>query len=630
MFILLKGALMEVYADVVGKKVPIRLMEYAEKDVFMDFNNFLRENYCSYDDGLKSRYCALKDFREIKYVLEKEGYSIEMSSELQKELDKITPSKQTRLVRRVVDQSVLKDGVELYDYQLEDVNFFVQRNRSGNFNDTGLGKTITAITTMSHFFHTGEIEKAFIFVMGSLCYNWKREILMFSRLFEEDNILIVDNKTKLTILDEHTDKKIYIVPYNLAPTIFCNHCERVTGGKVGLFESKKRCRCNKMRVDLKKKLGVQSEMMMICDESQVVMNPKAVTTKVLDSHKNCFEYRHIMTATPYPTGVEQLYAQVRMLDDSILGMTYSHFCRFIANQQGNEYDRDAIVSYNADNISKVIDKVYWWAVKRMKKDIPWFDKNKSIDTIYAGLTAEHQHLYHAFCNHNFQLIKSEYNSEVVASVIVNKFPYISQMLDFPPMLLGKVDLPTALEKKLESFDFNKSGKVLILDDLLKKHMDAGEKVVVADWRPALLDFLAMKYSSHGTEVMHGEQEIPKGMKMNEYRQNIVDRFNDPDSGVNILFVSSIVAGAGFNMNAVCKNLIFFNLSFHALHYMQMQDRIYRITNQHDVNVKVLVYDRTIDLKRYRININREKLNNNLHKNKLMTQDEFKKLFEGVI
>jgi hypothetical protein len=72
-----------------------------------------------------------------------------------------------------------------------------------------------------------------------------------------------------------------------------------------------------------------------------------------------------------------------------------------------------------------------------------------------------------------------------------------------------------------------------------------------------------------------------------------------------------------------------SLSWNSADFQQTQDRIYRIINEKDVNIKIFVYDKTLDMKRLRMALNREKLNQGVHKNTVLTKEEYKKLFEGI-
>jgi SNF2 family DNA or RNA helicase len=73
------------------------------------------------------------------------------------------------------DKIVLKDGKDLYGYQVKGVKFAEESGFNCLIADqTGLGKTIQAVAIMN--LHWGELKPFLIVCKGSLVYQWRRHI----------------------------------------------------------------------------------------------------------------------------------------------------------------------------------------------------------------------------------------------------------------------------------------------------------------------------------------------------------------------------------------------------------------------------------------------------------------------
>ena len=626
----------EIQAELKNNKIYFYLSEYLPLDVFSDYNKIMHKLYAQWNKEDKRWTCKLNQFKAISIGLDNESWMVIPSKKVLEKLNELEKGCETKTFRQSFDKSCLNNGIELFDYQLEDINFLVQQNRSYNFNDFGCGKSLSGTALFSFFYMKGFIEKIFYFTKAGLSLDIKRKILKFSNQFKDEDIIICDNDNKLKLFEEYKDKKLFIIGYEFIPYVFCNYCSKMKKGvrsgksKNKLSDSKKNCRCKKPNLDLKEKLNVNGNMMLICDESHKVMNPDGVWYKLLNNHKEYFEFRHMMSATPNPNRYEQKWSQINLLDESIINLDYKAFCSYISKEQGDEYSNTKIIEYDAEKISKIEDKLKGWGVRRLKSDIKWFTKKKIVDDpIYIELTKEQRELYNLFCNYEFSLLKQE--KEVVYEVdILNKFPYMSQIIDYPMMLRDKIN-SEEIKKLIDKIDFSKTGKMLMLKDMIDDLMSVNEKVIVVDWRPSTLNYMNdyFRKKGYGCEVLHGENEIPKGVDKRVYRQQIIDKFNDKNSDLKILFLSSLVGGAGFDLQYACRNMIINTLSFDAENYMQMCDRIFRIINEWDVRIRMLIYANTLDEKRLRMSLNREKLNNNVSKNNILSKEEYQQLFMGL-
>lgn len=180
---------------------------------------------------------------------------------------------------------------ECLAYALEDgVNNF------GLFHEAGTGKSGTATYILRHLYQrVGHLRKTLIFSPIVTLVNWKNEIHKFSRVKNED-VIVLNKKTgaaKLNQLIRATrDQDGYL---SLAKIIICNY-EVVQSAKL-----------------YKALLDWQPEIL-VCDESHRVKSPQGVRSKLVCQLADRAKHRYILTGTPILKNSQDIFFQYRIMD----------------------------------------------------------------------------------------------------------------------------------------------------------------------------------------------------------------------------------------------------------------------------------------------------------------------------
>jgi superfamily II DNA or RNA helicase len=546
----------------------------------------------------------------LKYENLKHTYSIEDHQKVISEKHKQSELKIFR--KEQFDPYVLRDGVKLFPFQEDDIKLAVKRNRNFLFHEPGLGKTLEAISIFSHYYFKHHIEAIFILSELPLMYHWRKEFLTYSKLFTPDDIIMIDNENKLDFR-KHLDKKIFIIAHHILQDIVLDLANKNLKKRDGTKSKKSDIRWGKISTDLSLYFKNQN-LGLIIDECHRFKNPKSVLTKSVISSINSFDYRTLMSATPFITRFEDLYSQAQILDPGIFPQTYESFKIDISSEIGRTfkiripgggikeikapYD---IIKRNPFTIEKYSEVLSNYVLKRRKQDIPELKAKQIVEEIYLQFPKNYRKIYDSIKEYEISVIKGEVLHEDVSQ----SFPYLTQFLDNPFLLQGKIIEKDTDIQDIYKLKIDNDPKIKYLDAFLDSHInDLETKVVVYDIHPKTLEMLNDRYKdNYKSYALHGESKYTR-----EEKNNIIEKFNDKDSDCKVLFLSFITSSSGLNLNTACNNLVVYSMPNAPMLWKQGMDRIYRVNNVLDAYVFVLLYDRTYDNERFDSIIKRTEFN----------------------
>jgi len=135
----------------------------------------------------------------------------------------------------------------------------------------------------------------------------------------------------------------------------------------------------------------------------------------------------------------------------------------------------------------------------------------------------------------------------------------------------------------------KSGKMKVLDQLLKALLERGHKVLIFSQMTRMLDILGdyLSYKKFTFSRLDGTMSF-------EDRQANIDQFNETDE-TNVFLLSTRAGGLGINLTAA-DTVIIFDSDWNPQQDLQAQDRCHRIGQTRPVVVYRLVTAKTIDEK----------------------------------
>lgn len=574
----------------------IKCDRYLDKSDWSLISNNLKSLYIFYDKDLNGwKIKKQNSWENILYIEKVLGYKI---NRMGIEIQKYNSIPQETIFERKssFDPSSIK--VNLFDYQKEDVEWALKRNRAFIASDPGVGKTIEAISIFSSLYNNKKIDGIFIVVKNNLTFHWEKEILDFSFSFQESDILIVTNKNKRELFNSSSiyEKKIIICP---------NH---LIGDMIDEYSSFSF-----------KRLWEKNDLCIIVDECHEFKNSKAKRTKILSGLLDEFKYRYLLSATPAINGFSDWYTQITFLDKSIIPFSEKAFRLDIAKYIGDKFDPFAVKQYEPEMVKLYIEKFKPWVRKRVKTDLPEVKSKQFIKPVYFELSTKHKDIIRMI--KSFYLEKIEINNGVISfKQIQDKFPYLCLAIDNPSLLKDRIKDEDKndkfdfkpLENLLNNWTLEDFTKIQYLKDFLKEKIKVQkQKVIIFDTHPHTLDQLYEYFEDYKPLIIHGKTKDSM-----EDRQRKVDIFNDKYSDNKLFLLNVQTGGTGLNLHKACNTIIFLNLPWDATLLRQGMDRTHRVTSENDTFVEILTYGKSIDEQRCKKNLKRVQFNDEIFKDDL--------------
>lgn len=189
-----------------------------------------------------------------------------------------------------------------HDYQVDAIKWLVTHSKSGLFFDPGLGKTICVLQAFDIRREKKICDKLFIIAPLLVAKHvWTDEIEKWGLPFKAA-VLHGSKKDKLL----HEDVDVYIINYDGLDWLLKN------------FDPKR-----------------WKKAMLVFDESSKIKNTRTRRFKAIKRILSAFPYRHILTGSPVPNSLLDLFGQIYALDQgNALGQFITHYRQQYFHQSG--------------------------------------------------------------------------------------------------------------------------------------------------------------------------------------------------------------------------------------------------------------------------------------------------------
>jgi len=598
--------------------INIKLDQRIDRDTFQNSVNYLKQLFLFYSKD-SYRWIIPEDrIDEIILCLEKDNSEYKISDiALNQIKEKIKPGETKFFRNRKFDSSILNEDIKLFDFQKDAIEWRLSRSNYLDSYDAGLGKTAINICVFSQLYKEKEIDSAIILVPIGMAYHWKHEILHFSNQFKEEDIQIILNENKNQPFKEYVDKKILIISNHILADLLISY------KKNNKVKSLKSIRWQKF-VDIKKEWN-KNNIFLLADESHEFKNTKAIRTKALNSIKDQFFYKSLLSATPWINRIESAYSNISFLDKGIINMNENAFKITLAESIGNRFDRFAINSYNAEEVNKFLKNISFIFTKKIKEEIPEMRAKKIIKPIYLEAHEIQWELYKKVTEREILKLEEEYD-QITWKIILNKLQTIIRVIDNPFLISDRDTNDAEISKLLKKWSLEKDPKFTLLRSLLYNYIETlGEKVVVYCIYPKNLDMLNEQFKKYNPLIVHGSLEGVEDKEKDRSEKEYL--FNNSDEN-KLMLLSSLTSSQGLNLNKKCRRIIVYSMPWSATLFEQLSNRTHRINSLDDSIIEILCIDKTIDVVRLKRNLNRIELNSKLGKE--ITKNELQNLLKGII
>jgi len=447
-----------------------------------------------------------------------------------------------------------------FDHQLSVIRDSWSEKYFALFMEMGTGKTKVVIDTMGILYEEEKINAALVIAPKGVFDNWvRKEIPVHLPKRIARNIV----RWQPNITQKFQDE---LEPFVLDPfdgiKLFVMNVEAFSTTK-GLQIAK---------VFLKK----NPKNMVIVDESTTIKNRKASRTKNIIALQNLSEYRRILTGSPVTKSPMDLFSQCEFLTPKCLGFnSYYAFQGRYANVQQRAMGHrsfNQIVGYRKlDELNLKLDQFSNRILKEDCLDLP----PKLYIRRDVPLTAEQAKLYKQM--KKLALAKLE-NGELATTASV-----LTQIMRLQQICCGFLQPD---DGEIQPLDNNRIDELLSIIEETQ-----GKAIIWASYThdiKKIRDTLSEKYGEESVACYYGG--TPQ-----EERQDIVDKFQDPENPLRFFVGQPRTGGYGITLTAA-NTVIYYSNSYDLEIRLQSEDRAHRIGQTNKVTYIDLVSPDTIDEK----------------------------------
>ncbi|XP_023605489.1 chromodomain-helicase-DNA-binding protein 1 isoform X8 [Myotis lucifugus] len=437
------------------------------------------------------------------------------------------------------------EGLELRDYQLNGLNWLAHSWCKGNScilaDEMGLGKTIQTISFLNYLFNEHQLYGPFLLVVPlSTLTSWQREIQTWASQMNAVVYLGDINSRNMIRTHEWMHPQTKRLKFNILLTTY--------------------------EILLKDKafLGGLNWAFIGVDEAHRLKNDDSLLYKTLIDFKS--NHRLLITGTPLQNSLKELWSLLHF----IMPEKFSSWEDF-------EEEHGKGREYGYASLHKELEP---FLLRRVKKDVEKSLPAKVEQILRMEMSALQKQYYKWILTRNYKALSK--GSKGSTSGFLNIMMELKKCCNHcylikPPDNNEFYNKQEALQHLIRS-----SGKLILLDKLLIRLRERGNRVLIFSQMVRMLDILAeyLKYRQFPFQRLDGSI---KG----ELRKQALDHFNAEGSEDFCFLLSTRAGGLGINL-ASADTVVIFDSDWNPQNDLQAQARAHRIGQKKQVNIYRLV------------------------------------------
>jgi len=445
-----------------------------------------------------------------------------------------------------------------YEHQLLALSKSWNKREYAYFMEMGTGKSKVLIDNIAILYDKGGINGAIIVAPKGVYRNWSEKEIPAH-------------------MPEHVLKHVAV--WNPSPT------KAQKKELVKLFESSQDLKIlvinveafsTKKGVAFVEKFILAHNALIAVDESTTIKNPKAQRTKSLLKLAINTKYRRILTGFPVTQSPLDLYSQCSFLSKQLLGFDsyYSfqnRYAKLLNRKMGQRSFRQVVGYQNLEELTKNVNEFSYRVLKKDCLDLP----DKVYQRREVELTPEQKKVY--------KELKEYAMAELDSHEIVSVTSVLTQILRLHQVVCGFVKHDNGEEVEIKN---NR------LDELINILQEVqGKTIIWANYRYDIRRILKTLHNITGTESV----ATYYGETPDEERQEVIRRFQDPDSPLQYLISNVQTGGYGITLTEA-SNVIYYSNNYDLEKRLQSEDRAHRIGQTNKVTYIDLISKGTVDEK----------------------------------
>jgi SNF2 family DNA or RNA helicase len=319
-------------------------------------------------------------------------------------------------------------------------------------------------------------------------------------------------------------------------------------------------------------LGTKS--LMAIDESTTIKSPTAKRTKNILKVCKLAEYRRILTGSPITKNPLDLYSQCQFLDEDLLGFSsyYAYKARYAieVKRHSSTHSFNHIVGFrNLDELSAKLGTFSFRVLKEDCLDLP----SKIYSPRYVEMTKEQEKAYNDLAT--FAIAQLEGKTLTVNNTMTMLLRLHQITCGYLPTNDGQPPVPLKNNRMTELLD--------VLEEI------EGKVIIWANYRYSIFDIeknLKNKFGEDSVVTYFGDTK-------DKDRQDIVKRFQDPESPVRFFVANQQTGGYGLTLTQA-HTVMYYSNNYDLEKRIQSEDRAHRIGQKNNVTYIDIICEKTVD------------------------------------
>ncbi|KAM6961028.1 chromodomain-helicase-DNA-binding protein 2 [Aplochiton taeniatus] len=504
--------------------------------------------------GLPYSECSWEDG-----ALLKKKYQSCIDSFNNRDCSKTIPSKDCKVLKQRPRFVALKkqpsyvgnDVLQLRDYQLDGLNWLAHSwcrcNSVILADEMGLGKTIQTISFLSYLFHQHQLYGPFLVVVPlSTLTSWQRE---FETWAPDMNVVVYlgDVMSRKSIRDyEWVNHQTKRIKFNALLTTY--------------------------EILLKDKgvLGNINWAFMGVDEAHRLKNDDSLLYKTLMDFRS--NHRLLITGTPLQNSLKELWSLLHFLMPDKFEL-WEDFEDEHGKGRDNGYQ----------SLHKVLEP---FLLRRVKKDVEKSLPAKVEQILRVDMSAQQKQYYKWILTRNYRALSK--GTRGSSSGFLNIVMELKKCCNHGFLIKHTEDGDSESQQERLQNLVRGSGKLVLMDKLLTRLRERGNRVLIFSQMVRMLDILAEYLAMKRYPFQRLDGSI-----RGEIRKQALDHFNAEGSEDFCFLLSTRAGGLGINL-ASADTVVIFDSDWNPQNDLQAQARAHRIGQKKQVNIYRLVTKGTVE------------------------------------
>ncbi|KAI0144129.1 SWI/SNF family of DNA-dependent ATPase [Hypoxylon sp. NC0597] len=436
------------------------------------------------------------------------------------------------------------------DYQIAGLNWLISLHENGISgilaDEMGLGKTLQTISFLGYLRHIMDTKGPhLIIVPKSTLDNWRRE---FAKWTPEVDVLVLQGAK---------DERHALINERLVDEKF-DVC--ITSYEMILRE----------KAHLKKFAWEY----IIIDEAHRIKNEESSLSQVIRLFNS--RNRLLITGTPLQNNLHELWALLNFLLPDVFGDSEAFDQWF----SGQDADSDTVVQ----QLHRVLRP---FLLRRVKADVEKSLLPKKEVNLYIGMSEMQVKWYQKILEKDIDAVNGAGGKRESKTRLLNIVMQLRKCCNHPYLFDGAEEGPPYT---LDEHLVYNSGKMALLDKLLRRLQKQGSRVLIFSQMSRVLDILEDYCVLRDYKYCRID-----GTTQHENRIEAIDEYNKPDSDKFLFLLTTRAGGLGINLTSA-DIVILYDSDWNPQADLQAMDRAHRIGQKKQVVVYRFVTENAIEEK----------------------------------